>query len=87
MVTCTAPVPVPGTGVGVGVGVGVGEGLGVGVGVGLGAGAVPGLFERDGAVPGTGDGEVVGSTEPHWLATRAAKTTMTMDGARMVCPS
>jgi hypothetical protein len=75
-------------GVGVGVGEGVGcRGAGVGVGVGLGAGAVPGLFERDGTVPGKGDGADVGSTEPHWLAARAAKMTKTMDGARMMSPS
>jgi hypothetical protein len=45
------------------------------------------LFERDGTVPGKGDGADVGSTEPHWLAARAAKMTKTMDGARMMSPS
>jgi hypothetical protein len=45
------------------------------------------LFERDGAVPGKGEGADVGSTEPHWLAAMAAKMTMTMDGARIMSPS
>jgi hypothetical protein len=47
------------------------------------------LFDREGTVPETGVGAAgdVGSTEPQLTAARAAKTTMTMDGARMMSPS
>ena len=60
----------------------------MGVGVGLEAGAVPGLLDRDGAVPETGVGAAGddGSTEPQLLAARAAMTTRTMTGARISVP-